>query len=700
MLRRNKGVQRSFDMRLTHDNVINCLQLSQFRIMWRQCDHRFGKAIPIDAGCIDRAFFRLKTSRARSTVREDSSRTEPALPRLRPVSPHFAQATARFQSFSERGEPEASKARLAALRKALKRAGCDGMLIPRADVFQGEYLPPSEGRLAWLTAFTGSAGFAILAAETLALFVDGRYTVQAKAEVKPRLVTVVPIAETAPDQWLKREAQNLTIGYDPSLFTSRGLKRFERAASEGGVTLKAIADPFPALWPDRPAAPATPIVDHPIEFSGESRESKIARVQETLREQKLGALLVSECTSVNWLLNIRAGDVPHLPILRAFALVPAEGKPQLFAQPTRLEPALARSLSSAIEIVPVASDGAAEVADALRAKTRSGANIRLDEESSAILFAEAIREAHGEADIGPDPVALMKARKNATEIAGCRAAHLRDGVAMVRFLAWLDREIGTSTPLTEMDAAIALEGFRRDTNALVDISFPSISAAGPNAALPHYRVTEASNRLITPGLYLIDSGGQYRDGTTDITRTVEVKRSTRAMREAFTRVLKGMIAVARARFPKGTSGAQLDPLARAPLWEAGLDFDHGTGHGVGSFLSVHEGPQRISKLGHATLEPGMILSDEPGYYREGAFGIRIENLVAVEPQARNGDERTMYGFETLTFCPIDRRLILKAMLSREERLWLDAYHAETRAKLAPHMTGTDLVWLEQATRPL
>jgi Xaa-Pro aminopeptidase len=294
----------------------------------------------------------------------------------------------------------------------------------------------------------------------------------------------------------------------------------------------------------------------------------------------------------------------------------------------------------------------------------------------------------------------MKARKNATEIAGSRAAHLRDGAAMVRFLAWLDREIAKGTPLTEIDAAVALEGFRRETNALVDVSFPSISAAGPNAALPHYRVTDATNRPITPGLYLIDSGGQYRDGTTDITRTVEVKRSTKAMREAFTRVLRGMIAVARATFPKNTSGAQLDALARLPLWEAGMDFDHGTGHGVGSFLSVHEGPQRLSKLGHTALEPGMILSDEPGYYREGAFGIRIENLIVVEPRAIAGGERPMFGFETLTFCPIDRRLIVKSMLSRAERDWIDAYHAETRAKLSPLVEGEARTWLEDATRPL
>jgi len=623
------------------------------------------------------------------------------VPRFRPVVPHFSDRQAQFQSFTERGEPQHSAARAKTLRKVLKSLKLDGLLVPRADVFQGEYIPASENRLGWITGFTGSAGFAILMADGLPLFVDGRYTVQAKAEVNGKLVTVVPLAETSPDAWLKREAQGKRIGYDPNLFTARGLARFERAAKDAGITLVPTAeDPFAAIWDNRPAAPASRVIDHPETFAGESREAKIARLQETLREQKLGALLVSECPSVNWLFNIRAGDVPHLPILRAFALVPAEGKPSLFVDPARLEPALAKALTGICDIVTPQAEGATEAEARLVALAKAGTRIRLDEESAPVRFSEAIRAAGGAPDLGPDPISLMKARKNATEIAGSRAAHLRDGAAMVRFLAWLDREIAKGMPLTEIDAAVALEGFRRETNALVDVSFPSISAAGPNAALPHYRVTEATNRPITPGLYLIDSGGQYRDGTTDITRTVEVKRSTKTMREAFTRVLRGMIAVARATFPKATSGAQLDALARLPLWEAGMDFDHGTGHGVGSFLSVHEGPQRLSKLGHTSLEPGMILSDEPGYYREGAFGIRIENLIVVEPRAISGGERPMFGFETLTFCPIDRRLIVKSMLSRAERDWINAYHAETRAKLASLVEGEARTWLEDATRPL
>ncbi|CAN1543548.1 PepP Xaa-Pro aminopeptidase [Rhabdaerophilaceae bacterium] len=615
--------------------------------------------------------------------------------------PLYPEKAAIFQSYSDKSEPGRSPERIKRLRKSLLKSGVDGLLIPRSDVFQGEYLPASEARMAWLTAFTGSAGFAILTQTRLALFVDGRYTVQAQTETNRKVVEVCRLADITPEAWLARELTGLTIGYDPSLFTSRGLKRFQKPAEGSGNRLVPLLnDVFAEVWLDRPMAPATPVVDHPLEVSGEGREAKIARVQSELVSGKLDALLVSDCTSVNWLLNIRAGDVTHLPILRAFTLVPTSGRPSLFVEESRLEPSLRKALSGVVDVVSPAGDGVQELEAALRALATTGARIRLDDESCAIRFRDLITHVGGQADLGADPVSLMKARKNPTEIAGARMAHLRDGVAMVCFLAWLDKTLAAGEMITEIDAANSLESFRRATNALCDISFPSISAAGPNAALPHYRVTDSSNHALIPGLYLIDSGGQYRDGTTDITRTIQVKRSTRAMRDAFTRVLKGMIAVSRARFPKGTTGAQLDPLARSALWEAGFDFDHGTGHGVGSFLSVHEGPQRISRLGHAPLEPGMILSDEPGYYREGGFGIRIENLVVVEPQPHARDERTMYGFETLTFCPIDRRLIVKRMLSRAERDWLDAYHAETRKKLAPHLSGGELAWLEQATAPL
>lgn len=611
--------------------------------------------------------------------------------------------TSRFQAFTEQSQPEFSAQRLASLRAKLAELGVEGILLPRADIFQGEYLPPSEDRLAYLTGFTGSAGFAIVLASQCALFVDGRYTLQAQSQVDPAQVGVVRLADASPEDWLARNAKAKSrIGYDPALFTGRGLRRFEKAAAQARAVLVALPiDPVAAIWPERPAAPATKVVDQPLAFSGESREDKLARLQKSLAQSRLDALLVSECPSLNWLFNLRAADVPHLPILRAFALVPREGKPSLVVDPARLEPGLAGALADFATILAPAApyDGASEIEAALRALGAKKARIRLDEESAALRFASAIEAAGGEVDWGPDPLALMKAQKNETEIAGTRAAHLRDGAAMVNFLAWLARK-SAETTLDEIDAVIALEGFRRQDQRLEDIAFPSISAAGPHAALPHYRVSEASNLPITPGLYLIDSGGQYRDGTTDITRTIAIGRPSREMADKFTRVLKGMIGVSQAVFPAGSSGAQLDSFARQALWEIGSDYDHGTGHGVGAYLSVHEGPQRLSKLGTQTLLPGMILSNEPGYYRPGAFGIRIENLIIVEKREIPGAERPMLGFETITFCPIDRSLIVKARLTRAERLWVDAYHAQVLARIGPLVSGEALDFLKGACRPL
>ncbi|OYU49502.1 MAG: X-Pro aminopeptidase [Rhizobiales bacterium PAR1] len=611
---------------------------------------------------------------------------------------------AHFQKFTTDAEPERSASRFAALRAELARQGVEGLLLPRADIFQGEYIPASENRLKWLTAFTGSAGFAIILKTRAALFVDGRYTVQAKAEVDGKVIKTVPLADRNPDEWLRDTIRpKARIGYDPALFTARGLKRFETAALTKGFSLVALkSDPFAAIWEARPAAPATPVVDHPFKFAGEEAAEKIARLQKRLTADGIDAVVISECPSVNWLFNIRAGDVPHLPILRAFALVPQEGRPTLLVDPKRLEASLAARLSTLCNIIPTVApphDGRVELIVLLDALGKAGARIRLDEDTAPALLGPMIEVAGGKPVFGPCPLALMKSPKNAIEIEGSRAAHLRDGAAMVRFLAWLDRE-APKGKITEIDTAIALEGFRRETGELVDVSFPSIAGAGPNAALPHYRVTEATNRALAPGLFLIDSGGQYRDGTTDITRTIAVVETTRAMRDAYTRVLKGMIAISLALFPKGTSGGQIDAFARQFLWSAGKDFDHGTGHGVGSYLSVHEGPQRISKLGGVPLQPGMILSNEPGYYREGKFGIRIENLVVVEPRAIKGAEREIYGFETLTYCPIDTRPIIRSMLTRPERDWLNAYHAETYRRLSPLVKGADLSFLEAACRPL
>ena len=609
-----------------------------------------------------------------------------------------------FQVFTDESRSDLSQARLTALREILRAQGVSGMLLPRADVFQGEYLPACEDRLAFLTGFTGSAGFGIILHNKAALFVDGRYTVQAKSQVDKKAIKVVRLADISPDEWLARTARKgMKIGYDPALFTMRGLRRFERVAQDIGFALVPLAmDPVAAIWPDRPIPPATPVVDHAIAYAGEEAADKIARLQTKLSEARLDALLVSDCTNVNWMFNIRAGDVNHLPILRAFAVVPRAGKPQLFVDPKRLDPALATHLRGIAALIPplgAPHDGTIEAEAALIALAKTGARIRLDEDTGAVRFSRAIESAGGRVDHGPDPVTVMKSAKNAIEIEGARQAHLMDGVAMARFLAWFDREIGR-TQLTEIDTVVALEGFRRDNDRLLDISFPSISGAGQNAALPHYRVTDASNVPITSGMYLIDSGGQYREGTTDITRTIAVRTPTFAMRRMFTHVLKGMIALSLAVFPKGTSGAQLDALARAPLWEAGVDFDHGTGHGVGSYLSVHEGPQRFSKMGHQALLPGMILSNEPGYYREGKFGIRIENLLVVEQRIIKGAERKMLGFETLNFTPIDRRLIIKSMLTKRERDWLNAYHAAVLTKIGPQLDGDDRAWLEAACATL
>lgn len=612
--------------------------------------------------------------------------------------------SARFQHFTTVSRPDLSASRLAGLRARLKALKLHGLLLPRADVFQGEYLPHSENRLTWLTAFTGSAGFCIVLEKRAALFVDGRYTAQARAEVDRAAVQPIALASAGPEKWLESHARKGgSIGYDPALFTERGLAKFRQAAERAGFALSPLAvDPFEAIWADRPAAPATQVQLHAIAFAGIGAAEKLRQVENALEEARCDALVVSECPSVNWLFNLRAGDVPHLPILRAFALIERGKKPRLYADSARFTPEALEALDGIAEIVPPSSppgDGRMEIAADLERLARAGRNIRLDADTAATLFSDTIRHAGGKPSLGADPTALIKAQKNPVELAGARAAHIRDGAAMVRFLAWLDAALAAG-PVTEIDAVIALEKERIATAALVDVSFPTIAGAGPNAALPHYRVGEKTNRVITSGLFLVDSGGQYRDGTTDITRTLAVGTPTRAMKDAYTRVLKGMIAISRCVFPTGTSGAQIDALARQFLWNAGKDFDHGTGHGVGSFLSVHEGPQRISKFGTAGLLPGMILSNEPGYYREGKFGIRIENLVAVEPRAIRGGERDMLGFETLTWCPIDTRPVIRSMLTREERAWLNRYHSETEARLAPLLEGAALAYLRKACAPL
>ena len=593
-----------------------------------------------------------------------------------------------YQSFADTADPSQSAARLAALRKELGRQGLSGFLVPRADRHQNENVPPSEERLAWLTGFTGSAGLAIILKDRAVLFVDGRYKLQVKEQVDLSLIEPVPIAQTSPEKWLEKNfGPGLKLGYDPWLHTPAQIERFEKA----GVELVPVAEnPIDAIWADRPPLPKGAVTRHPPRLAGEPAAKKLARIREALG--KADALLVSDPHAVAWAFNIRGKDVAYTPLPLAFALIPKDGKPRLYIDPAKLGPEVRTYLETLAEIAEPS-----RLENDLTSLSKDHKRVLFDAATAAVKLTRLLKEAGGEPQVGQDPIARMKARKNKAELEGARRAHLRDGIAMLRFLHWFSIE---APKVTEIDAAQALETFRRQSRKLKDLSFPTISAAGQNSAIPHYRVTVATNRKIKKGIFLIDSGGQYEDGTTDITRTLAVGTPSQEMRDRFTRVLKGHIAIARALFPKGTSGAQIDALARLALWQAGLDFDHGTGHGVGSYLSVHEGPQRIAKSGGTALEEGMILSNEPGYYKAGEFGIRIENLVVVTPHKITGAECEMFGFETLTLAPIDLSLIEPKLLEADEIAWLNAYHARVRKALSPHVEPALRTWLARATRPI
>jgi Xaa-Pro aminopeptidase len=605
---------------------------------------------------------------------------------------------ARFQSFEDRTERAASGARVAALRTELARRGLTGFVVPRSDRHQNEYVPASEERLAWLTGFTGSAGAAIVLMERAVLFVDGRYTLQVREQVDTSLFTIEHLVETPPDRWIET---NLTsadrLGYDPWLHTVESAERLAKACAAAGATLVAVEpDLIDAIWRDRPAPPLGAVTLHDLRFAGEPAEEKLARIRAELAKLRADALVVSDPHAVAWAFNIRGADVAHTPLPLAFAVVPQTGRPALFVDGRKLSNDVRDRLEGLADVREPA-----DFVQAVAALGQASKTVRLDQATAADALARLVITHGGKVARGACPIALMKAVKNQVEISGARAAHIRDGAAVTRFLAWFDREAARGT-LTEIEAVAALESFRRETGLLKDISFPTISGAGPDGAIVHYRVTSKTNRGIAPGeLFLIDSGGQYQDGTTDITRTVAVGEPTAEMRERFTRVLKGHIAIARAVFPEGTTGAQLDSFARQFLWSHGLDFDHGTGHGVGSYLSVHEGPARISKLGTTALRRGMILSNEPGYYKAGAYGIRIENLVLVVEAAAVPDaEKPLNAFETLTLAPIDRRLIVTNMLTPEETEWLDGYHVRVAQTLSPLVDAETRAWLAAATRPL
>src|SRR5438105_7348107 len=585
---------------------------------------------------------------------------------------------------------------VARLREVLAARRLDGFIVPRADEYQGEYVPPAGQRLAWLTGFTGSAGLAIVLSDRAALFVDGRYTLQAAAQVDTALFEIRHLVDEPAWRWLAEAAsKGAVLGYDPWLHTPQEVERFRSGAERAAASLSAVENAVDEAWSGHPPAPIAPVVPHPERYAGESAEAKRARLGRSLAEEGAAAVVLTMPESIAWLLNIRGGDVPHTPLPLSFAILRHAGSVSLFIDRRKLVPGLERHLGNAVTVLPPEQLGPA--LDALAAE---GGRVQADPATAASWVFDRLTEAGATIHRAADACLWPKACKNAAEIDGTRAAHRRDGAALTRFLAWLARE-APKGQLSEIAASDRLEALRCEGEHFRDLSFPTISGAGPNGAIVHYRAMPETEKRLEPGtLYLLDSGAQYLDGTTDVTRTIAVGEPSAEMRDRFTRVLKGHIALALARFPKGTTGTQLDGFARRALWQEGLDYDHGTGHGVGSYLGVHEGPQRISKAPNTQpLLPGMIVSNEPGYYKTGAYGIRIENLVLVQP-ADGSAEREMLGFETLTLAPIDRNLIEPSLLDQDEIAWLNAYHEWVRQKLTPLVDAETARWLAEATQPV
>ena len=591
-------------------------------------------------------------------------------------------------------EISAPSERLHRLRAVLDERGVDGLILPRADEHQGEYLPPRAERLAWLTGFTGSAGVVVVLKDKAAVFTDGRYTLAIREQVDLSLYETLHVISDSPVVWIENNlGEGGKLGFDPWLHTLSGVERLEKAAEKAGGSLVALdPNPIDAIWRDQPPPPLTPVVPHRAEYAGRSIADKRIAIAEAIAKDGHGAVVLSSPESIAWLLNIRGGDVPRTPLPLSFAIVNREAAVDLYIDERKMTRETREHLGNAVTIRPREVLG--EAIDVLVA---DGVALRVDPVSSPSWIARRIEAAGGIAARGDDPVVLPRALKNRIELSGTRAAHIRDGVAMTRFLHWFANE-APGGKIDEISAAERLRAFRAEGDLFKDLSFDTISGSGPNGAIVHYRVTPESNRVIRPGdLYLVDSGAQYLDGTTDITRTIGVGDPGDEARDRFTRVLKGHIAVAMARFPVGANGSQLDPLARAPLWQAGLDFDHGTGHGVGSYLGVHEGPQRISKAsGPVALQPGMIISNEPGYYKEGAFGIRLENLVVVQEEKIAGGDREMLSFETITLAPFDRSMIEVSLLDGGEVAWLDGYHRWVRDTLTPLLEPDVAAWLVEA----
>lgn len=597
-----------------------------------------------------------------------------------------------FQNFDVTTRPENGPKRLAKLRKAMKSAGVDGFLVPRSDAHRGENVSPRDERLSWLTGFTGSAGMCAATAKEAVLFADSRYTLQAKAQVDGNSFSLKNIPDDKLPDWVRSTLiEGQTLAYDPWLQTKGEIDDLTKHTDKAGINLIPSDNLVDAIWEDQPEPPSAPITPHSAELAGKSHLEKRKELAAQLTEDEIDAAILTLPDSIAWLLNIRGADILRTPIPLVFAILYNTGEVDLFAAASKISGETKAHLGKQVRILE-------PDAFPTQLKTLTG-RIQVDKNSAPIAVSSLLIKA--EIVWQRDPCILPKAQKNETELKGTRAAQARDAVAMIEFLSWLDQE-APSENLTEIDVAQKLESFRRASNVLKDISFETISGAGPNGAIVHYRVNSDTNRKLGKGeLFLVDSGGQYIDGTTDITRTITIGTPPKDAITAFTAVLKGMIGISKARFPKGLAGRDIDAFARAALWQAGLDYDHGTGHGVGAYLSVHEGPASISRRSHEPLLPGMILSNEPGYYEEGAFGIRIENLIVVEPATiPKGGKREMHSFETLTYVPIDRRLIDSAALSQSERDWLDTYHKECRNRSADHVSPSAKAWLEEATKPI
>lgn len=604
-----------------------------------------------------------------------------------------------FQSFDSAGDPSVGKPRVALLRQWLLENGLDGFIVPRADEHQGEYVAPRSNRLRWLTGFSGSAGVAIVLAKSAFVFVDGRYTLQVRDEVDLDIFTIESLIDNPPASWIKETLpKGARLGFDPWLHTMGDVKALTASAEKvGAVLLPLTQNPVDAIWEDQPDAPLAPVEIHPEAFAGELAKDKLKRLAAAISDEGATHTVLTDPSSLAWSFNIRGGDVPHTPLALGFAILAADGSHAVFMDKRKLGRTEEAYLT---QLADIKAPGELEAAVAELAK--SGAKIALDPVLAADRLRALIEDNGGTVVSAPDPARLPRATKNSAEISGSRAAHRRDGAAVAKLLCWLDRQ--QPGKIDEIAVVTKLEECRRTTGEetqmpLRDVSFDTISGAGPNGAIMHYRVSRATSRVLGDGeLFLLDSGAQYQDGTTDITRTVPVGTPTEEMRERFTLVLKGMIGISTACFPAGTRGADIDVLARIALWKHGLDYAHGTGHGVGSYLAVHEGPQRIAKTGMEKLLAGMILSNEPGYYKEGHYGIRLENLILVTPTATlPGGDIAMHGFETLTLAPFDQRLLRTDLLTREELDWLNAYHARVLAEIGPMLDGEALAWLEKAT---